>query len=192
MEEKENEFVAPGDEIGTSEEWLPGEGTHEEEGVLYASVFGKVHYDDENLEAEVKPNNPISDIKEDEIVYGNVRRNQGSIASLDLELIEGLSRGIERDIEGSLHVSKISDDYIENISEVLKKRDIVRAKVTQTEPSIQLTTQEDSLGVVRGNCTNCRRPMEKKGSRLYCENCDRTEKRKVSKVYGKIKMKEKE
>ena len=189
MEEKEDKFVVPGDRIGTSEEWLPGKNAHEDEGYIYASVFGKVVYDEENLVANVEPTNPISEIEKGEIVYGVIRNNSGSIASLNLELVEGESRGISRDIEGSLHISKISDEYVESVEDSYKKGDIVRAKVIQKEPSIQLSTTGKTLGVVRGYCTNCRRPMEKKDSKLYCPICERKENRKISSVYGKIKLK---
>ncbi|MFW6040466.1 MAG: exosome complex RNA-binding protein Csl4 [Thermoplasmatota archaeon] len=190
MEEQKDKLVMPGDKIGTSEEWLPGEGAYEDEGYIYASVFGKVIYDDEKLEAKVTAINPISSINKGDVVYGTVRDNRGSIASVTLELVEGNSRGISMDIEGSLHISKISNDYVESVEDSFKKGDIIRAKVIQTEPSIQLSTTGKNLGVVRGYCTNCRRPMTRKNNKLYCSTCERTETRKISKAYGKIKLKE--
>lgn len=192
MEEIDEEFVTPGEELGTSEEWLPGKGAHEEAGMICASVFGKVEYDEENLEANVVPVNPISEIEEGKIIYGRISRNQGSIASLDIGMIEGESRGIARDIEASLHVSKISDDYVDSVEAVLKKGDIIRAKVIQSEPSIQVKTTGKNLGVVKAYCTKCRKPMKKKDSKLYCSYCERYESRKTAKVYGKIKLKDRE
>lgn len=189
MNKTEDDLVAPGDKIGASEEWLPGKGTYEEEGFVYASVFGKVEYDEENLEAKVVPFNPVSQVEKGDIIYGKIRNNRGSIASMSIKLVEGESRGIAMDMEGSLHVSKISEDYIESVDTAFKKGDIVRAKVIQTEPSIQVTSKKKDLGVVKGFCTNCRKDLELKGSRLYCENCDRYEKRKISSAYNKIKLK---
>lgn len=190
MEENEDNIVAPGDKLGASEEWLPGKGTYEEEGYVYSSVFGRVEYDHENLVANVIPINPVSEVEEGDIVYGKIRNNRGSIASMSINLVEGEPRGISTDLEGSLHVSKISNDYIESVDSVFKKGDIVRAKVTQVEPSIQLISQSKDLGVVKGFCTNCRKDLALKRGKLYCENCDHYEKRKISSAYGKIKLKE--
>ncbi|MGM0404818.1 MAG: exosome complex RNA-binding protein Csl4 [Thermoplasmatota archaeon] len=190
MEENEDNLVAPGDRLGASEEWLPGKGTYEEEGYVYSSVFGKIEYDHDNLVANVIPVNPVSEVEEGDIVYGKIRNNRGSIASMSINLVEGEPRGISTDLEGSLHVSKISSDYIESVDSVFKKGDIVRAKVTQVEPSIQLISQSKDLGVVKGFCTNCRKDLALKRGKLYCENCDHYEKRKISSAYGKIKLKE--
>ncbi len=189
MDKAENDIVAPGDKIGASEEWLPGEGTYEEEGYVYSSIFGRVQYDDENLVARVDGVNPVSNVDEGDIVYGKIKNNRGSIASMSIELVEGESRGIAMDLEGSLHVSKISEDYIESVDTAYKKGDIVRAKVIQTEPSIQLTSKKKDLGIVKGFCTNCRQDMELRRNKLYCESCDLYDKRKTSSAYGKIKLK---
>ncbi len=190
MEEIEDELVAPGDKLGASEEWLPGKGTYEEEGFVYSSVFGKVEYDEENLVANVIPINPISEVEKGDIVYGKIRNNRGSIASMSINLVEGESRGVSTDIEGSLHISKISSDYVESVDSAFKKGDIVRAEVIQVEPSIQLNSEPKDLGVVKGFCTNCRKDLELKRGKLYCGNCDNYENRKISSVYGKIKLKE--
>jgi len=189
MKKAEDDIVAPGDKIGASEEWLPGEGTYEEEGYVYSSIFGKVKYDEEDLVASVEGVNPVSLVENGDIVYGKVNNNRGSIASISIELVEGEPRGIAMDLEGSLHVSKISEDYIESVDTAYKKGDIVRAKVIQTEPSIQVTTKEKNLGIVKGFCTDCRKDMELRRNKLYCEYCDLYDKRKISKAYGKIKLK---
>ncbi len=189
MKKTEDDIVAPGDKIGASEEWLPGEGTYEEEGYVYSSIFGKVKYDDEDLVASVEGVNPVSLVENGDIVYGKINNNRGSIASISIELVEGEPRGIAMDLEGSLHVSKISEDYIESVDTAYKKGDIVRAKVIQTEPSIQVTTKEKNLGIVKGFCTDCRKDMELRRNKLYCEYCDLYDKRKISKAYGKIKLK---
>lgn len=189
MTEESEELVSPGEKIGTSEEWMSGEGTYEEHGNIYSSVFGRVAFDEDNLEATVEPLNPISELNVGDIIYGTVNDRRGSMVTVDVEIVEGEERGIDRDIEGSLHISKVSDDYVEELKDAYLKQDIIRAEVTQVEPSVQLTTAKKALGVVRGLCSRCRRTMELEGSRLYCPSCDRTEDRKLSSAYGKIKIK---
>ncbi len=190
MEKTKDNLVAPGDKLGASEEWLPGKGTYEEEGYVYSSVFGKVEYDEDNLEAKVIPVNPVSEVKKGDTIYGKIRNNRGSIASMSVNLIEGEPRGISTDLEGSLHISKISEDYVESVDSAFKKGDVVRAEIIQVEPSIQLNSQSKDLGVVKAFCVNCRKDLQLKRGKLYCENCDHYENRKISSAYGKIKLKD--
>ncbi len=191
MEESKDKFVAPGDKVGTHEEWMPGEGTYEENGMIYAKIFGKVEYDEDKLEAHVRAFNPVTEVEEGDIVYGTIRDRRKSIATLDLALVEGSSRGIAVNLEGTLHISKMSDDYTERVEDKYLKGDVVRAKVVQVSPSIQLTTVGSDLGVVRGYCFKCRRGMERTGDTLYCPHCDRRESRKISNLYGRITLKSK-
>ncbi len=189
MAETKEKIVMPGDRVGTHEEWMPGEGTYEENGIIYSKTFGRVEYDEDELVAHVRSINPVTDLKEGDIVYGEIRDRRKSIAIMNIELVEGHSRGVRMDIEGTIHISKISDDYTEKVKDKYLKGDIVRAKIIQMEPSIQLTTIGSDLGVVRGYCFNCRRAMERTQDTLYCPYCDRRETRKLSTLYGKIKMK---
>ncbi len=191
MEELKDKLVFPGDKVGTHEEWMPGEETYEENGIIYSKIFGKVEYDEDKLEANVVPFNPVSEVKIGDIIYGTVRERRKSIVTIDLALVEGSNRGIAMDMEGTLHISKISDDYTDQIMDKYLKGDVVRAKVTQVSPSVQLTTVGSNLGVVRGYCFNCRKGMERTGDTLYCSYCDRRETRKISKLYGRITLKSK-
>ena len=188
---KEKRIVYPGEEIGTSEEWLPGKGTFEEDGKIYSCYTGELEFDDENIEAKVNAFNPVLELEEGDIIYGEVSRRKSSLVNIDIDLVEGESRDILRDIEGSIHISKVSNDYTDDLKHEYLVGDIVRAKVVQVEPTIRLSTEGKNFGVVKGYCSNCRKPAEKKGNKLYCPNCDKTESRKISNVYGKIKMKSK-
>ncbi len=191
MEESKERLVMPGEEVGTHEEWMPGEGTYEANGIIYAKTFGRLEYDEEKLEATVKAFNPVTEVKEGDIIYGTIRERRKAIATADIALVEGSSRGIAMDMEATLHISKISDDYTENIEDKYLKGDVIRAKVTQTTPSIQITTMDKDLGVVRGYCFKCRRGMERTGDTLFCGYCDRRESRKISNLYGRITLKSK-
>jgi exosome complex RNA-binding protein Csl4 len=62
--------------------------------------------------------------------------------------------------------------------------DIFRAKVIQVNPSLQLTTKGANFGVIKGFCTECRNPLDKKKSVLECPVCGHREKRKMARDYG--------
>lgn len=191
MSENEEKLVFPGDEVGMAEEWLSGEGTYEDEGKIHAAHLGIVKYDEDDLEARVEAVNPIVEVDEGDIVYGVVEARKNQMVVFSIDMVEGSSRGVKEDVEASLHISKVSDDYTEELEEEYLVGDIVRAKVVQAEPTIRLSTIGKGYGIVKGYCSQCRKDMEYKNGKLYCPRCDIYESRKISEAYGKIKMKKK-
>ncbi|MFP4608210.1 MAG: exosome complex RNA-binding protein Csl4 [Candidatus Aenigmatarchaeota archaeon] len=190
-ESKSKKLVLPGDKVGTSEEWLAGEGTFEDGGNIYATQVGRLVFDDEALEAKVEAMNPIVEVEKGDIIYGSVFMRKESMVVIMIEKVEGVSRDVKEDVEGTLHISEVSDDYTEKLKDEFLVGDIIRAKVTQVEPAIKLSTVGKNFGVVSGNCPKCRKPMEfkRKKGKLYCENCEVFSDRNIARVYGKIKLK---
>src|SRR2546428_6696446 len=66
--------------------------------------------------------------------------------------------------------------------------DIIRAKVIQVKPSVQLTTGERELGVGKAGCSVCRGPLEVRGREVYCPRDERTERRKLAADYADLKL----
>ncbi|MCK4333104.1 MAG: hypothetical protein KAV40_05940, partial [Thermoplasmatales archaeon] len=50
-----DKIVMPGEQLSTSEELLPGEGTFEEDGIIRAARVGKYVVNEKYRRAEVKP-----------------------------------------------------------------------------------------------------------------------------------------
>jgi len=192
MAENKEKLVFPGDEVGMAEEWLSGEGTYEDEGKILSAHFGIVKYDEDDLEAKVEAINSIVEVKEGDIVYGVVEARKNSMVVISIDMVEGSSREIKEDIEASIHISKVSDDYTDELEDEYLVGDIVRAKVIQAEPTFRLSTIGSEYGIVKGYCSQCRKDMKYKKNKLYCPRCDKYENRKISQVYGKIKLKRKD
>ena len=66
--------------------------------------------------------------------------------------------------------------------------DIIRAKVFQVKPSIQLTTKGKDYGTIRSLCQRCRSQLEKKDNILECHQCGHKEKRKMAFDYGQYDL----
>lgn len=179
-------FVLPGDRVGVAEEYIPGTGTYEEEGILYANMAGELELDEAERVARVHGFNPPLALEVGDTVLATVERLRSSMVIAAVQAVEGREREVSGETEGTIHISKISEEYTEDVNEEMRIGDLVRAKVIQVEPSLQLATNEPQLGVVYGFCTVCRRPLEKKGNDLYCENDERTESRKVASVYNAL------
>ncbi len=182
----DSELVFPGDELGVAEQFLPGEGTYEEDGKVYASWIGEAHLDPEEFVAEVYPRTTTPlEIQEGDIIIGRVVSLRKSFASV--EVVAEASqpdRDPTNEARGTLHISKISHDYLDQIEDAFRIGDIVRGRVIEAEPSIQLLTKDDDLGVLLARCPRCRTVMETKGHGLVCPNCDWKSRATLAADYG--------
>src|SRR3989442_7007856 len=182
----ERRMVLPGDPIAAAEEYEAGEGTYEKDGQIFAAIPGLLDLDGQNFVARVRPFNPLAELKVGDVVYGVISDIRSSMAEATVAAVHGNKREITRETEGAIHVSKISNEYIEDIRDAFHLGDIVRAKVIQAKPSLQLTTAEPTPGGVKAMCSRCRGPLELKGRDLWCPRDETSERRKIAADYGHL------
>lgn len=184
----EKRLVLPGEELGTTEEFLPGPGSYEEGGKIYAAVAGVLDIDPKEMATIVRPANPPVKLKIGDAVIGTVDEVRSSMVEVELARVAGKTRAIADQGAASIHVSHISENYVPDVESQFRLLDVVRAKVIQVEPSIQLSTAGMDFGVIRALCGKCRKPLKLKGETLWCETDQRTETRKLSRTYGSIEF----
>ncbi len=184
----EAKMVLPGDQIAVAEEFEPGDGTYERGGLVFASTPGVLQLDEQNRVARVRPFNPPAEMRIGDIVYGAVDDIRGMMATATVNAIHGRDRGISGENNGTIHISNVSEEYTEDIRDMYHLGDLIRAKVIQVKPSLQLTTAEPDLGVVKAYCGVCRGPLELRGRDLYCPRDERTERRKFTRDYDNLRL----
>ena len=179
-------FVLPGELVGTTEEFKPGAGTTISAGDIYSTATGNVIIDRKARIVSVKPNTLTPNIlKVGDILYGKITDVRESGAMVEIAGIEGKEdREIVNSRLGDIHVSNVRDSYVKRLADEFRPSDIIRARVIDTE-RMRLTTAEDSLGVVKAYCSNCRGELVLEGKKLKCPVCNMTETRKISTEYGK-------
>jgi exosome complex component CSL4 len=176
--------VMPGEEIATSEEFAVGEGTYEREGKILASVTGFVELDNGEMVARVLGLNPPRLLKAGDTILGEVSEVRGTMVNIQSIAPEEAGRRMTGQDMGTIHISKVTDGRSDDLRELFRLGDVVRAKVIQVKPSLQLTTAGPDLGVLKAFCTKCRSPMALKKAELTCDNCERVERRKLAKGYS--------
>jgi exosome complex component CSL4 len=175
----------PGDQVSTSEELLPGEGTFEEDGIIRAARVGTYFVDEKNRRATIKPLTSIPvELKKGDIILAQVNSVRSNMVIADVFHVVGKNRMISGDKNATLRVSEISNAYVKDPSTEYAPGDIIRAKITQKKPSIQLATKDRDLGVIKAICTKCRHHLYNKNNILNCENCGKKERRKTASDYG--------
>jgi len=184
-----DKIVIPGDQLSTSEELLPGEGTYEEDGVIRASRFGIYVVNSASKKAEVKPitSTPVL-VKKGDIVIAKIDTVKSSMVVAEVIHVVGKNRSISNDTLATLHVSEISKGYVKDPSTEFGVGDYIKAKVIQDKPSIQLDTKSPDLGSIKSLCSKCRHQLVKKGNFLECENCGNKQNRRITSDYGNIDL----
>ena len=180
--------VFPGDEVAIEEEYLGSEGTFSKNGIVYASQYGVLELDHEECVARVVSPNPPNILKIGDVVYAIVQEIRKTMATADVVYKEGVDRTLGGETYATIHVSKISSEYTDDVSKDLRKGDYIRAIVTGISPSLQLSTKEDHFGVIKSFCWKCKTPLERRGKNVYCTECEKTYTRKLADDYGDVEF----
>jgi len=178
---KDAPFVLPGDRIGSAEEYLPGSGTYEHMGGIYAAVAGRPYYDREQRYTKVFPEmNAPHRIREGDIVIGEVTDIKGSMVMVSIVCLDDMG---EREIPNLqpavIHVSNVKDSYVKELSSEFGYGDIIKARVIDSK-NMRLSTEGPELGVLKARCQKCRVPARLEGERLVCPSCGAMLKRKLA------------
>lgn len=174
-----------GDRLGVVEEFIPGPGTYEQEGTIYANFTGTARIDTRNKRVTVVPITRIPVLpKEGTTVLASVTHAQEKMATVSIWKIDG--RTLQNPFTAILHISSSSPRFERNMSDVCKAGDILRARVIDTTNRIpQLTTAGRGLGVVKAFCSKCGAVLTIMNRRLQCSSCGNIERRRLAEDYGK-------
>ena len=174
--------VLPGDKLGVIEQYLPGTGTYEKDGTIYANFTGNARIDLKNKRVIVVPATRVAVLpKEGTTVIASVIHASEKMATLNIWKIN--DKAIQNPFTAMLHISSSSPRYERDMSDVCKAGDIIRARVIDMNRIPQLTTAGRGLGVIKGFCSKCGAVLEFKNRRLQCSSCGNIERRRLAEDY---------
>ncbi len=187
---KSGQIVVPGDKLGVIEEFEPGSGTYVEENTIYSQAIGRALMDVLNKKVSVYPGTEASGVPVvGSVVVGQVQEVQNKQASV--RIFQVGSRMVSGFFSGLLHVSDVSQSFVENMFDVCKPGDIIRAKVISDKNRVfHLSTNDREMGVVYAFCSRCGHGLEFKKMRMTCPSCGSIEQRKTAQDYGRGEFEE--
>jgi exosome complex component CSL4 len=180
----EGSFVLPGDVVGSTEEFVPGDCTYAKGGVIFASAAGLVKVDPKTRAACVIPktNAPVK-LCQGDIVVGEVIDLKDSLVIVSLAFKKGHEDRPLSDEEATIHISNVRNSYVKDLRHLFSLRDILKAKIID-ERQMRLSTGDEDLGVIKAYCNRCLTGLVRKDGKLVCPSCANTETRKISSAYG--------
>jgi exosome complex component CSL4 len=176
-------FVVPGEKLGVVEEFDPGRGTVEVDGIVYSSQTGKAALDPKRHVVTVKPiTGPVVVPEEGSSIIGVVEKVQEKMAIVNIIVVDGKKMPLP--FTGMLHISNSSPRFERIMGDVCKPNDIIRAKVIDTSQRIpKLTTVGRDLGVIKAYCSRCGGELVLSGHILRCSVCRNVERRRLAEEF---------
>jgi exosome complex component CSL4 len=185
VKETKKTGVLPGDKLAVSEEFLPGQHTYDDSGLIRALTVGSVQKDVANREISVKPSVVPEIIKVDDWITGQVEAAQSNSANVKIYFLNG--KATHKDFSGMLSLRGLSGGGRgARRTTPVKSGDIVRARVfSLLNGIIHVTIDEPDMGVVAALCGNCGRPLLRgSATKVKCDECGNVEERKLARDFG--------
>lgn len=178
-------LVLPGERLGVIEEFIPDSGTFTKDGVIYSKIIGRALCDLQTRKVSVYPVvNGVVVPKVGTVIIGQIGNAQSDNVLVRIFRIG--HKKLTGNFGGILHVSDVSDRYVNAMSDVCKTGDIVRAKVISEKNQIfHLSTNDKNLGIIDAFCSRDGTLLEQQRYDLKCPKCGNIERRKIAPDYGK-------
>ena len=187
-EQKSGHLVMPGERLGVIEEFIPDSGTYVKDGVIYSKIVGRSLVDLQNRRVSVYPVVEGAVVpKLGSIILGQIGNSQSD--NVLVKIFKVGRKKISGTFGGILHVSDVSDRYVDSMSDVCKPGDIVRAKVISEKNQVfHLSTNDKNLGILNAFCSKDSTLLELQRYDLKCPKCGNIERRKITQDYGKEQL----
>ncbi len=192
MSPSNGSFVTPGTSLSLDDDVVTGSGIGRHQNQWVALRSGTLSIDDEITDVIASVSTPRTP-QEGEVIIGRVSRLHSKTAEIIILHIEGRddpNRSLDAlHRTADIFVSEIVDRFMPSPGDGMRSRDIVRAKVIQSEPMVKASCKGDpSLGVLHSICPVCGIFLEVSNKtpdqNVACVRCDYTGYRALSNGYG--------
>ncbi len=188
---KNGDIVLTGEKLGVVEEFLPDkQSTFTKDGKIFASKSGMININEKERKIEISTHQDKDRkvVKIGDIVIGSILFLRQYSVGINFYTINKKIH-FNSSYFGNIHVSQISDRYVEKISDAFQITDIIRARVIEQDYNeYKLSTSGKNLGVIYADCVICGDPLQKIGhNKLKCDRCGNVESRKIADDYGNVK-----
>ena len=109
---KEEQIVMPGDKLGIIEQYLPGDGTYDDNGDIKSAVLGNVQINQKMKVISVVSDAKPALLKVGDMVYGQITDIKPQRANVKIECMKDNGRPLALPYMGAIHISQAKKDYL--------------------------------------------------------------------------------
>ena len=185
------EIALPGQYLGVVEEFLPDkQSTFVKDGQIYSVKTGLITINDKERKIEITSTFKEKDrreVKIGDLVIGVILFLRQYSIGMNFFTINTKIH-FNSHYFGNIHVSQISNTYVDKIPDAFQITDIIRARVIKKKYNeYELTTMSNNLGVIYADCVICGNPLKQVGNNnLRCQRCGNVESRKLADDYENV------
>ena len=129
------DIVLPGDRLGVIEEFIPGFGTYENEGIIFATIQGKIEIDMKKREiVVVGDSQPPMGLVNGDIIIARVTGVRAKMAMV--EIFHSQRKDFPIPFAGMIQIRNIRQGYVDYIDEQLVQDDWIRAKLRRESGAV--------------------------------------------------------
>ncbi|MEM2089433.1 MAG: exosome complex RNA-binding protein Csl4 [Thermoproteota archaeon] len=185
MKQVQNRLVLIGEPLATLEEFFPGDGTFEKNGVIYSSRVGKINVDRSRRELEVIEVKPLLMPRPGFKIIGSVTGFSSHYANVDIFYVNGVR--LNHEYTGIIGRESFGKSYPRfrtgSLRNYVRENDILYGRIFSTVNANMIDLSAKEYGVVKAYCNNCGKPLSLSKKYLFCPSCRTREDRKVSIFY---------
>lgn len=185
IKENQSRLVLIGEPLATLEEFFPGEGTFEKNGVIYSSRVGRVNVDKDRRELEVTELKPLPIPKPGFKIIGSVASFSSHYATVKIFYMKGVRLNYEH--TGVIGRESFGRTYPRfrrgSLRSYVRENDLVYGAIMSTVNVNLIDLSAKEYGVVKAYCSTCGNPLMFSKKYLFCPSCRTRENRKVSVFY---------
>ena len=184
-------IVTPGETIAKTVEWEAGEGVAVSADRLVSTTTGTVHFNEDERTVNVNSTSvgpPL--VKSGDMVIAEIAKIRESMVEARIIHVEGddSREPLPNQLFGQMHVTKMVDRYLHDASDGVRRRDIIRATVLETDPVVRLDMRSgDDCGVLQAICPQCGLQLETADHEdwnVSCSGCGYLSFRALAKSFG--------
>ncbi|MGV9172779.1 MAG: exosome complex RNA-binding protein Csl4 [Promethearchaeia archaeon] len=192
MENTDNKekIVTTGAFLGVVEEFLPDKkSTFIKDGNIYATKTGKVAIDKKSRKLEIKTfqEDERKTLRIGDTVIGTIVFLRKYSVGLNIFSINDKVQ-FNSPYFANIHISAVSNQYVDKIKDVFQITDIIRAKVIKEDcGEYDLSSKGKKYGILHADCSVCGDTLKRIGfNKLKCPSCGNIETRKLASDYGNV------
>lgn len=185
MNGDQSRLVLIGEPLATLEEFFPGEGTFEKDGIIYSSRVGRVNVDKNRRALEVIELKPLPLPRSGFKVIGSVMSFSSHYANVKIFYLNGVRLNYE--YTGLISRESFGRSYPRfrrgDLRNYVKENDLIYGVIISTVNVNLIDLSAKEYGVVKAYCSSCGAPLVPFKKYLSCPLCKTRENRKLSIFY---------
>lgn len=186
MRESPSRLVLVGEPLATLEEFFPGDGTFEKDGVIYSSRVGRVSVDRNRRMLEIVELKPLLVPKPGFKIIGSVTGFSSHYANVRIFYMNG--NRLSYEYTGLVGRESFGRSYPRfrtgSLRNYVRENDLIYGEVMSTVNVNLIDLSAKEYGVVKAYCGNCGSLLVLFKKYLTCPSCRTRENRKLSVFYN--------